>query len=586
MILARDTAQKLAQFLVEARKLSIQNLRQAETASTESGRGLIDLLIENGHASEEGIVDAIREQLRLPLANAVQFDTIPKDAINSLSTQFILQNRIVPIAINDAELTVALSEPSALNQINGIRTLVNRRVMPSVIRLSEMDSLLTRLDPREQQAPLSSAGLGDRDSATPQGTQPSRNRKPAPQEKPAPTPSMLEQGQHEVINFVNKLLTDAVTIKASDIHLEPYKDRARTRLRIDGVLLTQAKQSEFLFEHYPAVSTRIKIMANLDIAERRLTQDGAIVLTLPNGNEVDFRVSVLPTNFGERIVLRILDRNAMSLDLESLGFPPLEMERFTHAVDAAQGLVLVTGPTGSGKTTTLYGAMRRLNQPDVNILTAEDPIEFSIEGLGQVHIREDIGLTFSAALRSFLRQDPEIILVGEIRDKETADISIKAALTGHLVLSTLHTNDAISTITRLINMGIPGYLIASSLSAVVGQRLARRTCPKCKDIDLTCNEKILTSIGFDPGVASRLRAQKGKGCEHCAGTGYKGRIGIYEVLSISERLRAAITADADLATLKEIAHKDGFRDMQHNGRELIVQGTLSIEEYGRNLVFN
>ena len=584
MILPRDTAQKLAQFLVEAGKLSIQNLRQAETASTESGRGLIDLLIENGHASEEGIVDAIRERLGLPLANAVQFDAIPKDTLNSLSTQFILQNRIVPIAINDTELTVALSEPSALNQINGIRTLVNRRVMPSVIRLSEMDNLLARLDRREQQAPLQLVGRDDRDSATFQGTQPSRSRKPAPQEMA--TPSMLEQGQHEVINFVNKLLVDAVTIKASDIHLEPYKDRARARLRIDGVLQTQAKQSEFLFKHYPAVSTRIKIMANLDIAERRLTQDGAIVITLPNGNEVDFRVSILPTNFGERIVLRILDRNAMSLDLESLGFPPLEMERFTHAVDAAQGLVLVTGPTGSGKTTTLYGAMRRLNQPDVNILTAEDPIEFSIEGLGQVHIREDIGLTFSAALRSFLRQDPEIILVGEIRDKETADISIKAALTGHLVLSTLHTNDAISTITRLINMGIPGYLIASSLSAIVGQRLARRTCPKCKDIDLACNEKILTSIGFTPEVASRLRAQKGKGCEHCAGTGYKGRMGIYEVLSISERLRAAITADADLATLKEIAHKDGFRDMQHNGRELIVQGTLSIEEYARNLVFN
>lgn len=584
MNLPRDTAQKLAQFLLEAGKISVPNLRQAETAGAESGRGLIDLLIEYGQITEDDIVSTIRERLGVPMAEAINPDAIAKDALTSLSIQFIQQNRIVPIAINDTELTVALSEPSALNQINGIRTLVNRRVTPCVIRLTDMDRLLSRLAPPEKAA---AASNGERNNITLQNTQkPSRLSQPAPQKTADRTPATLEQGQHEVIDFVNKLLVNAVTIKASDIHLEPYKDQARARLRIDGVLQIQTKLSDFLFKHYAAVSTRIKIIANLDIAERRLTQDGAIVITLPNGNEVDFRVSVLPTNFGERIVLRILDRNAMSLDLESLGFPPPEMERFTRAIDATQGLVLVTGPTGSGKTTTLYGAMRRLNQPDVNILTAEDPIEFSIDGLGQVHIRDDIGLTFSAALRSFLRQDPEIILVGEIRDKETADISIKAALTGHLVLSTLHTNDAISTITRLINMGIPGYLIASSLSAVVGQRLARRICPKCKDIDLSCNEKILTSIGFDPGVASRLRVYKGKGCEHCSGTGYKGRVGIYEVLGITERLRASISADANLATLKEIAHKEGFRDMQHNGREMIVQGTLSVDEYKSNLIFN
>nr|WP_269460035.1 ATPase, T2SS/T4P/T4SS family [Polynucleobacter necessarius] len=274
------------------------------------------------------------------------------------------------------------------------------------------------------------------------------------------------------------------------------------------------------------MTTRIKIMASLDISERRLPQDGAIVTSLPNNRDIDLRVSVLPTVFGERVVMRILDREGVSFDLDKLGFPEKEFKDVTSAIDASQGMVLVTGPTGSGKSTTLYGALRRLNKPDINILTAEDPVEFTVEGIGQVQIRDDIGLTFSQALRSFLRQDPEVILVGEVRVKDTADISIKASLTGHLVLSTLHANDAISTIVRLVNMGIPGYLIGAALTLVIAQRLARKICTHCKQEDHGDHLASLLDIGFTSEEAANLKLYVGKGCEKCNHTGYKGRQGI------------------------------------------------------------
>jgi type IV pilus assembly protein PilB len=405
--------------------------------------------------------------------------------------------------------------------------------------------------------------------------------------KPIPEASeeVDDKDGKQVIGFVNDLIIKAINQGASDIHIEMYKDMATARYREDGVLKEQAPIKEFLFDHYAAVTTRIKIMASLDISERRLPQDGAITMHLPEGRDVDLRVSILPTVFGERVVMRILDRDGISFDLDKLGFPPKEYADVISAFEASQGMVLVTGPTGSGKSTTLYGALKRLNKPGVNILTAEDPVEFTIDGVGQVQIRDDIGLTFASALRSFLRQDPEIILVGEIRDKETADISIKAALTGHLVLSTLHANDSISTVVRLINMGIPGYLIGAALTLVIAQRLARKICLACKCVDDRDHRAILINLGFSQEETESAVLHHGAGCEKCNHTGYKGRQGIYEVLKISDELRMAIVSE-DRRGLRQIAEKDGFRSMQKIGRQMVLDGLLTVEEYQNHLVFN
>lgn len=579
MTLSDTVGEKLAQFLLEVKKISLEQLRQAEKASRESGKKVVDVLIEYGYTNESDIVAAISDATGIPVASEDDLRAIPAEVIALLSPAFITQNRILPIASSGSVLRVALAEPGALSHINGIRTLLNMRVAPCVVPLSTMSRLLDALDnglPTEL-ASSSSVVVTKTKNVVPRS-------QPVAAVKQAKVPD--NQDASQVVQFVNNVIIQAVTDKASDIHIETFKASSRIRYRLDGVLHSIDKHAGFLHKNYAAVTTRLKIMANLDIAERRLPQDGAIGMVMPNGNEVDFRVSILPTGFGERVVMRILDRNAMSLDLSDLGIPPLELERFHRAIESPQGLVLVTGPTGSGKTTTLYGALRQLNQPDINILTAEDPIEFMIEGLGQVHVREDIGLTFAAALRSFLRQDPEIILVGEIRDLETAEIAIKAALTGHLVLSTLHTNDALGTISRLANMGIPGYLIANALTAVVAQRLARKNCTACSEPDSTVSPQVLQDIGFSVEEAANVKAYKGNGCAKCSGSGYKGRIGIYEVLPIGEQIKGAITTNADLQSMRKIAVQEGFRSMQDNGRSLVVQGVISVAEYERNLSFD
>ena len=580
MNLPLEVDKALAHFLLQAGRIAAEQLKQVEKASVESGRSICSLLIENNHIDEERIALTITERMGVHRMQGVTFDSIPKDVLGILPVSFILSSRLVPLALKDDLLSVGISDPHAMGYINSVRTLTNLRVNPRVILLSEIAQICSALQEIAFQK-SSDANLRYGKEAHLASEKPAV---PASSSKPAKVPK--EEGEHEVVKFVNELLYDAVRMKASDIHLEPYKNSSRVRFRIDGVLAIKKKSSVFLNKNYSAISTRIKIMANLNIAERRLPQDGTIAITPPNGNEVDLRVSVLPTASGERITMRILDRNAMSLALEDLGFPSLELGKFTRAIDSAHGLVLVTGPTGSGKTTTLYGALHRLNNPEINIVTAEDPIEFSIEGLGQVQIRDDIGRTFSVVLRSFLRQDPDIILVGEIRDHDTADICIKAALTGHMVLSTLHTNNALSTITRLINMGTPGYLIAAAVSVIIGQRLVRRNCPDCTNIDVQHQETVLVEIGFTPEEASRLLPKCGRGCDSCGRTGYRSRLGVYEVLPLSERLRAAIAADAEHSILSNIALEEGFRSMQQNGRDLIAQGLLSVKEFQQNLIVN
>ena len=594
-----DVANEMARFTLDRGLISPASYKQAEIESRSTGRNLYEELVISKAVSDEGVKEALAHYLDLPIAPSDILANLSNHFVDVIPRNYVIDNRLIPFAVSDNEIQVAISEPSALRGISSAKLITGKKIVANVVSPLEMHRMLIQIESQKPAVAPVDFALSPPKSGSSQSTamdlsNPLKSKKKAAneanavqgkQKSTAPKEQADEQGG-QIILFVNALIFEAVGKGASDIHIEMYKDSATLRYRIDGVLQERIEFKEFLYSHYSAITTRIKIMASLDIAERRLPQDGAIVTSLPSSRDIDLRVSVLPTVFGERIVMRILDREGVSFDLDKLGFPKKEYLDVMAAVDASQGMILVTGPTGSGKSTTLYGVLRRLNKPDVNILTAEDPVEFTVEGIGQVQIRDDIGLTFSQALRSFLRQDPEVILVGEIRDRDTADISIKAALTGHLVLSSLHANDAISTIVRLVNMGIPGYLIGAALTLVIAQRLARRICPHCKQEDHGNHEAILLDLGFTPEEAHSAKIYKGLGCDKCNNTGYKGRQAIYEVLRISDQLRAAIIDNQPATTLREIAAHDGFRSIQSIGRLMVLDGVLTIDEYQRNLIFN
>jgi len=556
-----ESAKQIASFLATNSLITDEQLIHATNASNEGGKGLIDTIIEFGFIDEQVITKALSETYELDIVDITDESSIDLSALNSLPKKFIIENRVIPIRSTDIEIDVVISEPSALNLVSGIRLLTDKKVNAYIAPFSQVDQFLTGLDDLSIEQ-VESKKL----NITEQEVDKSKAKSSV------------------VIDFVDKSLKKAIKLGVSDIHLEIYKKFARMRYRLDGVLMDQSSKNKELFDNYAAIVTRIKIMSKLDIAERRLPQDGAITLKVED-REVDFRVSILPTSFGERVVMRILDTGSVSLTLETLGFLEEDEQAFKNAIDAPQGMVLVTGPTGSGKSTTLYAALGRVNKEEVNILTAEDPVEYTIDGVGQVHVKEDIGLTFSVALRSFLRQDPEVVMVGEIRDKETADIAIKAALTGHLVLSTLHTNDAISTITRLINMGIAPYLITSSLTLVVAQRLARKICESCKREDDSVTQAQLISIGFTPEESSRVSLYHGTGCPKCNNTGYKGRKGIYEVLRVTDNIKDGVLKALTTPELLKVAkEQDNFSTMQEVGRGLMLQGSIGLEEYQRVLM--
>ena len=395
--------------------------------------------------------------------------------------------------------------------------------------------------------------------------------------------------QNSVVSFVDQLLLESFNTGTSDIHIEVFRrGEAQIRFRKDGVLQEQLQFKHFLMENYNAIVTRLKIMAGCDISEKRLPQDGKLQFKNPapkteDDIDIDVRFSVIPAKEGERVVMRLLAAGP-DLGLEQIGLDPEDYDKLVNAISAPQGMVLVTGPTGSGKSTTLYGCIKKINKPGTNIMTAEDPVEFYLKGVGQVQANAEIGLTFESIFKSFLRQDPEVILVGEIRDKSTVDISIKAALTGHLLLSTLHTNDAVSTVVRLTNMGVPNFMVASALSLIVAQRLARKNCSAClKDDDKPTQESLL-QFGFTEAELNEFKPQIGEGCPECNNTGYKGRQGIYEVLKKTPNLEAAILRDARGDEMLEVALKDGFKTMQTIGRNFIKKGVLSVEEYSRILV--
>lgn len=378
----------------------------------------------------------------------------------------------------------------------------------------------------------------------------------------------------DVIRYVNRILAEAFVNKCSDIHIEPYENNFRIRFRQDGSLVESAKPPRPLM--LPIIS-RVKILAQMDISERRKPQDGRIKLEI-GGKPIDYRVSSLPTLFGEKIVLRLLDSSNLQLDMTKLGFEEKQITVFKEGIYKPYGMCLVTGPTGSGKTTTLYSALAELNQIDTNISTAEDPVEFNLEGINQVNVKKDIGLTFAAALKSFLRQDPDIIMVGEIRDHEVGEIAIEAALTGHLVLSTLHTNDAPSTITRLVNMGIEPFLVAAALNVVVAQRLCRKICKDCKEVDPTIKPEYLVSCGISPASAEKVVVYKGKGCPTCSNTGYKGRLAIYEVLPMSPAIKEILLRSGSADEIKRQAIKDGMKTLRMSALTKVAQGLTTIDE--------
>ena len=556
--------QNILNMLLDHSVLNDSQISKINSTSNEVGKTKLETAMELNLTNEEKIVNILASSYSLEIVDLNE-KKIDQKIKQILDLRFIEENFIVPFEISGQTLKIAIPDASKLSLMKNLKTMTQMEPELYAASISNIKKFVDRLKDLETK------------KINPSNVKIEKIKKKDEDE-------LVEVGS-EVIVFGNKLITEAINLGASDIHIECFRNSAQVRFRIDGILRIMSNYSKFLFDNYNAVVTRVKIISKLDIAERRIPQDGASTFTTET-KEVDLRVSILPTKNNERIVMRILNKEAGEKQLHELGFDPKDLEKLTKAISSPQGMVLVTGPTGSGKTTTLYSVLKHINKPGMNILTAEDPVEYELEGVGQVQVKEAIDFTFESALRSFLRQDPEVILVGEIRDKATVDIALKASLTGHLVFSTLHTNDAPSSITRLQNMGTPNYLISAALTLIMAQRLARRNCPECSIIDENVTPKLLNSIGFLPEQSARAKIYKGKGCDHCGNSGFKGRMGIYEILEIDKELKQGILSDLSQNELNSIAKKNGFRTMQDMGHDLLLSGDLSFSEFERVLQSN
>ena len=551
--------QNILNMLMEQSVISIDQLNKIKNMSKEIGKTRLETAFELNLANEEKIISILSKSYSIDTVDLKKYKV--NDKLKKIvPLDYIRNNTLVPFEIAGETLKIAIPDASKLSLMKNLKTMTKMDPELYAATISDISDFITRMSEGES-----------KQNSPPKLEQIKKKEKNVPIEV-----------ESDVINFGDKVIGEAIDMEASDIHIEAFRNTSIIRFRVDGILKTMDKFSKFLHNNYNAVVTRVKIISKLDIAERRIPQDGAS--TFKRGDkEVDLRISILPTKNNERIVMRILNKDAGDKALSDLGFETNDLNKLTKAITSPQGMVLVTGPTGSGKTTTLYSILKHINKPSMNILTAEDPVEYELEGVGQVHVREDIGYTFASALRSFLRQDPEVILVGEIRDKDTVDIALKAALTGHLVFSTIHTNDAPSTITRLQNMGTPNYLISAALSLIMAQRLARKTCTECKVIDENATPKLLNSIGFLPEQSARAKIYKGKGCDKCNKTGYKGRMGIYEILEVTKELKHGILSNQGQNELEALAKKGGFKTMQSMGHDLLLSGDLTFAEYERVL---
>ena len=557
-------ASRLGDLLVKNNLIAKEQLTKALEEQKDSGGQLRlgTILIKNGLISEPDLTSFLSKQYGVPSINLSDFEIDP--AVSKIIPSEISQKyQIVPVNRAGSTLIVAMSDPSNIFAIDDIKFMTGYNV--EVVVASET-AIKAAIDKYYDQSASLADVMGDFEM---------EDLEIVGDEEEVDI-SSLERATEDapVVKLVNLILTDAIKKKASDIHIEPYERVFRVRYRIDGVLHEVMKPPLKLKN---AITSRLKIMAELDIAERRLPQDGRIKIKLGGGKDMDFRVSVLPTLFGEKVVLRLLDKSNLQLDMTKLGYEPEALEHFQREIHKPFGMVLVTGPTGSGKTVSLYSALSELNKVTENISTAEDPVEFNFAGINQVQMHEDIGLNFAAALRSFLRQDPDIIMIGEIRDFETAEIGIKAALTGHLVLSTLHTNDAPATINRLLNMGIEPFLVASAVNLITAQRLARRVCGECKVVE-EIPVQALIDAGVPPEEAPEVVCHKGAGCTKCNGTGYKGRVGFYQVMPMLEQIRELILNGANTAEIKRESMRLGIKTMRQSGLTKLKEGVTSFEE--------
>jgi len=568
-------SQRLGDLLVKEKVITPEQLEQAVRMQKESGSRLGAALVKLGFLSDEDVTNFLSRQYGVPAIN-LSFFEIDAAVVKLIPHETAKRYQILPLSRVGASLTIAMVDPTNVFAMDDIKFMTGFNIEPVVASEAAIMEGIEKA--------YSSSGEDDLERVMA-----SVNEMDADVELQAEEEEMgldqLEKVADEapIVKLVNIILTDAVKRGASDIHVEPYEKEYRVRFRIDGMLQPIMSPPLKLKD---AITSRIKIMAKLDISEKRLPQDGRIMLKMQIGGkkkQLDYRVSTLPTLWGEKIVLRLLDKENLRLDMTKLGFEAESLVKFEKAILKPYGMVLVTGPTGSGKTNTLYSSISRLNQPDTNIMTAEDPVEFQLAGVNQVQMKESIGLNFAAALRAFLRQDPNIILVGEIRDFETAEIAIKAALTGHLVLSTLHTNGAPETISRLMNMGIEPFLVATSVHMIVAQRLVRRVCKDCgEELDLPV--QTLIEAGFTPEEAKKVKPKKGRGCTVCNNTGYKGRCGLYEVMEIDDEVRELILVGASAVELKKKAIERGMITLRRSGLVKVMDGATTLEEVARETV--
>ncbi len=568
---------RLGEILVKDSLISADQLKQALDYQKKNGGRLGTCLVKLGLVSDDDITAVLSRQYGVPSINLKYYEVDPA-VIKLVPQETAVRYQIVPLSRVGSTLTIAMTDPTNVFAMDDIKFMTGFNVEPVVASetaiseaihkfygevesVEELDKVMKDLTGEEVDALELAAEESEMDLAS---------LSKAAEEAP-------------IIKLCNLILTDAVKRGASDIHVEPYEKEFRVRFRIDGILQNVMAPPLKLKD---AMTSRMKIMSKLDISEKRLPQDGRIMIKyLKDGKkkELDFRVSTVPTLFGEKIVLRLLDKENLRLDMTKLGFEPEALAKFERQILKPYGMVLVTGPTGSGKTNTLYSSVARLNTPETNIMTAEDPVEFQLPGINQVQMKEQIGLNFASALRAFLRQDPNIILVGEIRDFETAEIAVKAALTGHLVLSTLHTNDAPSTISRLMNMGIEPFLVATSVNLICAQRLVRRICVQCKE-PLQIQASALTEAGYSPEEAAQTVVQHGKGCATCNNTGYKGRVGLYEVMEINDELRELILVGASALEIKKKALEQGMITLRRSGLQKVAAGQTTMEEVLRETV--
>ncbi|MGD0200278.1 MAG: type II secretion system ATPase GspE [Bryobacteraceae bacterium] len=535
---------RLGEMLIAKRLIEPEDLERALELQRERGEKIGKILVDLGFIAMRDLLAALSEQLEIPL---VSIEGPPPAApeIEDLAPRFMRQCRFLPVAVRDATLTIAMADPLDFETISAVRGFTGLKVDTALAAEQEILDAIDKYYGEEEKE-----GAG--------------------RETQAEADENLEQlrdmaSEAPVIRLVNAMVAQAVEKRSSDIHIEPFEKEFRVRYRVDGVLYNQDPPPR---ELKAAIISRVKLMAKLNIAERRLPQDGRIKIKVL-GREVDLRVSTLPTLYGESVVMRLLDRSAGDFyDLRRLGFDERMLERMEYYTSLPHGILLVTGPTGSGKSTTLYSALKRINQPDKKIITIEDPVEYQMDGINQIHVNPQIGLTFASGLRHIVRQDPDVIMVGEIRDRETADIAIRAALTGHFVYSTLHTNDAPSAVTRLIDMGVEEYLISSTVVAILAQRLVRLICPGCK-------QPAGTRTAPD---GSLVRSFRGAGCEACTGSGYAGRIGIFELMELNDELRKLILAKADAVTLTTAARRNGMRTLREDGWMKVDDGVTTADE--------